>query len=138
MIPIKIIKRIGLRYIDYAPIPALDIETFEKWYNTAFPLNRFNLDKVGSMYFEVRNVKSGNYQFNYRERFSPERGEDLEKSQMKYYLDFDGYAGDIPSENYLDVLDGLHGLIHYEWENNTIKQPVKDWMDRDKKGGENV
>ena len=131
LIPIKTFKRIGLRYIDYSPIPALDSETFTKWYNTAFRLDRFNLDQVGSMFFEAQNVNRGKYAFTYRERFAPEKIEGLEESEKQYILDFDGYAGNIPSEKYLDVLDDLRDLIHHEWE-NTIKQPVKDWMDKDR------
>jgi len=122
----------GLRYIDYSPIPSLDSETFKRWYNTALRIDRFNLEQVGSMVFEALNIKRGKYEFNYRERFIPEKIEGLEESKMRYVLDFDGYAGNIRSEKYLDVLDDLHDLIHDEWEVNTIKQPVKDWMDKDK------
>ncbi len=132
LIPIKTIKRIGLRYVDDSPIPPLDTTTFKEWYNTALPLNRFKIDEVGSMNFEVRNVKSNGYEFNYKEQFFPEKAEGSSDFKNRYTLDFDGYATNISAESYLEVLDKLHDLIHNEWENNTIKQPVKDWMEKDK------
>ena len=132
LMPIKTIKRIRIRYIDCSLIPSLDSETFKKWYTTVFPLERSNLDQAGSLFFEARNIQRGNYEFNYRETFAPERSEDSEEFDMQYILDLDGYAVNIPSEKYIDVLDELRDLIHNEWENNTIRQPVKDWMDKDK------
>lgn len=133
LIPITIIKRIGLRYIDEAPIPSEDKEMFEQWYNTSFPLKRFGINEVGTMLFEALNTKRGKYEFNYRESLVREKIEDSKELKLKFYLDFDGYAGNIPAKDYLIVLDDLHELIHNEW-NKTIKQPVKDWMDNIKEG----
>lgn len=129
LIPLEIIKRIGLRYIDEAPIPSLETEEFEKWYNTSFPLNRFKLDEIGKMVFQALNVKRGKYEFNYRETLQHEKEVKTEERVPKYYLDFDGYAGNVPKDDYLKVLDDLHNLIHDEWNKNTIKDPVKEWMD---------
>lgn len=125
-VPIKIIKRIGLRYIDDTPVPQnLEKENFRNWYNTGFPLERFKIDEVGSMYLEVLNVKRDGYEFNYRERIG------YEEKQLKYYLDFDGYAGNISYDEILDVLDKIHNIIHDEWENKTIKEPVKQHMNKE-------
>jgi hypothetical protein len=44
-------------------------------------------------------------------------------------LDFDGFAINIQSEGYLEVLDKLHGKISDEY-NLTIKKPVKEYMRR--------
>jgi len=130
VIPLEIIKRIGLRYIDEAPIPSLETETFKEWYNTAFPLKRFKLDEIGTMVFQVLNVKRGKYELNFRETIQHEKDVKTDELKLKYYLDFDGYAGNIITDDYLKVLDDLHRLIHNEWSVNTIKDPVKEWMDR--------
>lgn len=133
LVPIKVIKRIGLRYTDETPVPPeLGKETFENWYNTALPLKRFKLDNVGSMFVEVLNIKRDGYEFNYRERISYEAIKGSEEKQLKYFLDFDAYAGNITTDEILNVTDKLHDIIHDEWENNTIKQPVKDWMDEER------
>ncbi|MFW9989228.1 MAG: TIGR04255 family protein [Candidatus Odinarchaeota archaeon] len=129
LIPLEVIKRIGLRYIDEAPIPSLKTEEFEKWYNTTFPLSRFKLNEIGTMVFQALHVKRNNYEFNYRETLQHEEEEKTEEKVLKYYLDFDGYAVNVPKVDYLKVLDALHNLIHNEWSKNTIKDPVKEWMD---------
>jgi len=130
LIPLEVIKRIGLRYIDEAPIPSLETEEFEKWYNTAFPLNRFKLNEVGTMVFQTLNVKREKYELNYKETLQHEKDVKTDELILKYYLDFDGYAGNILKDDYLKILDDLHNLIHDEWSKNTIRDPVKEWMDK--------
>ncbi|MHA1195342.1 MAG: TIGR04255 family protein [Promethearchaeota archaeon] len=130
IIPLEIIKRIGLRYIDEAPIPSLEAIEFKKWYNTTFPLHRFKLDEVGKMVFQALNVKRDRYKLNYIETLQYEKDEKTSEPKLKYYLDFDGYAENITKDDYLKVLDDLHNLIHNEWSKNTIKDPVKEWMEK--------
>lgn len=81
---------------------------------------------------ELWDIKRDEYELNYRERISYEAIKDSEEKQIKYFLDFDAYAGNITTDEILNVTDKLHDIIHDEWENNTIKQPVKDWMDEER------
>lgn len=55
--------------------------------------------------------------------------ESLKTIGNKYILilDFDGYAQNIKTEDCLATTDKLHEIISYEFE-NTIKEPVKDYM----------
>lgn len=131
LIPLKLIKRIGLRYIDECPIPTKkDInsniillnEDFQHWYNTSLPLHRFNLKDLGSMKFET-NIKREDCNLIYRESLG------LINNDMKFKLDFDGYKEEISAKDCMDVLDELHTLIHKEWD-ETLKDPVKEWMDK--------
>ncbi|MBA7540451.1 hypothetical protein ES705_32748 [subsurface metagenome] len=126
IIPIKKIKRIGLRYIDDCPIPSKETVEFKNWYNTVLPLERFNLNEVGSMIFETKKVKKGNYYLNYRENFVPVTSEG---TKYKFYLDFDSYKEDVDPIDYIEILDDLYKIIHQEWE-DSIKQPVKNWMNK--------
>ena len=43
---IPMFSRIGLRYIDECPVPAMDNEQFKSYYNSSFPIDRFNLTDV--------------------------------------------------------------------------------------------
>lgn len=131
-IPIKTLKRIGLRYIDECPLPLkknedsqidiLENEDFLEWYNTSLPLHRFNLKNLGIMKFET-NIKREDFNLLYRESLGSKDNE------IKLFIDFDGYKNNIQSEEYLTVLDGIHKLLHKEWD-NTVKEPVKEWMDK--------
>jgi len=131
LIKIKVIKRVGLRYIDECPIPALKDDNsnnlltndkFKEWYNTSLPLHRFDLKNLGMMKFEA-DLKHGDYNLIYRESLG------LIENNFKFTLDFDGYKENVESENYLTVLDDIHKFIHNEWD-NIIKDPVKEWMDK--------
>ena len=117
---LPIIKRIGLRYIDKCPILSKDNVTFKQWYNSTFPLDRFNLADAETMQFQAV-LKRGNYNLRYVEA--------LQTSENKNYLilDFDGFANDISSENYLSILDDLHDLIVDEYQ-KSIKTLVYDYM----------
>ena len=123
VIPIKMIKRMGLRYIDESPIPSLENQKFREWYNTSFPLNRFNLEDSLNMRVEV-NTRKDDYYLIYREIL------EKKKEEFKLYLDYDGYTTNIKSDDYMETLDSLYEVVHNEWENNTIKQPVKDFMNQ--------
>ncbi len=120
LVPLHTIKRMGLRYIDDAPIPSMKNEEFKEWYNTVFPLNRFDLENTEKIQF-LTTTRRKDYFLTYRESIVKE------ESTFKYYLDFDGYATNVHVNNYISILDELHELIHNEWE-NTIKDPVKKFM----------
>ncbi|MFX0102784.1 MAG: hypothetical protein ACFFCS_24665, partial [Candidatus Hodarchaeota archaeon] len=105
-----------------SPFPK--INEFQDWYNSVFPFKRFNLDDTNSMYFET-NVNKGEYNLIYKEILT-KKGEDI-----KYILDFDGSIKNIKINEYLDRLDEIYKLVHDEWEIQTIKNPVKEYMNRE-------
>lgn len=122
---IPIINRIGLRYIDECPIPSKDSTTFKSYYDSIFPLERFDLADANEMDFKTM-IRKGKYYLRY--------AESLKKIGNKYklILDFDGFAENINSKDYLMVTDKLHMIISEEYE-KTIKEPVYQYM-RQKKG----
>nr|WP_320160886.1 TIGR04255 family protein [uncultured Methanoregula sp.] len=117
---IPIIKRIGLRYIDECPFPSRNQTTFKRYYNTTLPLGRFNLQDIAESYVNVV-VKKDNCNLRYLEKIIPDEGKD------KFVLDFDGFATDIDSHDYLNITDKLHTIIDDEYE-KTLKKPVLDIM----------
>lgn len=118
---IPTIKRIGLRYIDECPIPSKDNSTFRSYYNSIFPLDRFDLADVDEMDFKTK-VKKDQYYLRYIESLQKKAGD-----QYKLILDFDGFAHNIDSQNYLAITDNLHTMILEEYE-KTIKEPVYQYM----------
>lgn len=117
---IPIINRIGLRYIDECPLPSKDNDTYKLYYDSAFPLDRFNLSDATEMDFKTV-IKRGEYNLRYIES--------LQKTGDKYklILDFDGFAVNISSQDYLKITDDLHAIISDEYE-RTIKDPVYEYM----------
>ncbi|GFO97339.1 hypothetical protein ig2599ANME_1539 [groundwater metagenome] len=118
--PIPVINRIGLRYIDECPIPVKDNTTFRAYYNSSFPLDRFNLADTKEMQFHTV-VNRGNYFLRY--------GEILQKTEKEYklILDYDGFGENIAQQDYLTVTDDLHTIISEEYQ-ATIKEPVYEYM----------
>jgi len=117
---IPIISRVGLRYIDECPIPSKENEAFTEYYNSAFPLERFDLKEATEMDVKVVTNK-GPYALRYIES--------LKKVEEAYKLimDFDGYSGKIEAKEYLPTTDKLHEIISNEFE-RSIKQPLIDFM----------
>lgn len=118
--PIPVFTRIGLRYIDECPLPPMSQSAFKKWYNSAFPLNRFKLSETKQMDF-VTVLNRGEFGLRYAESL------DQSLPAAKFKLDFDGFAQNIKTDQYLSVTDRLHKIIHDEYE-ATIKEPVKTLM----------
>jgi len=117
---IPIINRIGLRYIDECPIPSKDNDTFRSYYNSVFPLDRFNLVDANEMDFRTM-IKKGEYYLRYIE--SLQKADD----GYKLILDFDSFGEKIDPKDYLQVADSLHTIISDEYE-ITIKEPVRVYM----------
>lgn len=117
---IPVMNRIGLRYIDECPIPSKDNSTFKEYYNSVFPLERFNIEDANEMDFKAM-VKIGDYSLRYIEALRKENDE------YKLILDFDGFASSVKSSDYLKVTDSLHIIISDEYE-RTIKEQVKQYM----------
>jgi len=124
VISLPIINRIGLRYIDECPIPSKDNAAFKSYYNTVFPIKRFNLDDATEMDFKTL-VKRKKYYLRYVESLQNVENE------YKLILDFDGFAKNVNPKDCLKVTDNLHQLISKEYE-KTIKAPVKEYMRKPK------
>ena len=120
IISVPIIVRIGLRYIDECPIPSKDNSMFRSYYNSVFPLERFNLADVDEIDFKTV-IKKDQYSLRY--------AESLQKigDQYKLILDFDGFALNISAEDCISVTDDLHKIISKEYV-KTIREPVYEHM----------
>jgi uncharacterized protein (TIGR04255 family) len=117
---IPIIKRIGLRYIDECPIPEKTNKKFREYYQTTFPLSRFNIEDASEMTFNTVTKKGKHFL-----RFV----ESLKKinNEYKLILDFDGFSENTNPHNCLTVTDDLHRLISAEY-GKSLKDPVYDFM----------
>jgi uncharacterized protein (TIGR04255 family) len=124
-VSVKKIKRMGLRYIDEAPIPSLVNDEFAKWYNTSFPLHKYSLERMNNIHFRTE-INFDKITLIYQEFLHEENG------KIKYYLDFDAFTTEFDAEHLFDLLDDLHKIIHSEWD-QTLKEPVKAWMKNETK-----
>lgn len=120
---LSVFSRIGLRYIDECPVPAMNNEQFKSYYNSTFPIDRFNMTDVIEMVFRTV-VRRGSLNLIYIEALRKN-----DQNVYKLILDFDGFAKDIPSKDFLNVVDEMHRLISAEYE-TTIKEPVYEYMRR--------
>jgi uncharacterized protein (TIGR04255 family) len=66
VISIPVITRVGLRYIDECPIPSKDNATFKSYYNSVFPIEKFDLADADEMDFKAV-IKRGEYFLRYIE-----------------------------------------------------------------------
>lgn len=124
-VPIINFKRIGLRYIDECPLPKKDNKTFQNYYDSVLPIKRFNITNAEEMDFKTV-FKKGIYYLRYIESLRKI------KNKYKLVLDYDGFAKNIKSKDYLKITDKLHIIIQEEYV-KTIKKPVYNFM---KKKGE--
>jgi len=125
IVPLPVINRLGLRYIDECPIPKKTNRVFRTHYNSVFPLKRFDLADASEMSFRTT-VRRGDYNIRYAESLAK-----IADDNYKLILDFDGFANSIVPAAYLDVTDALHDIIRKEYE-NTIKAPIYTFMRKPK------
>ena len=123
VVPLPIISRIGLRYIDECPVPAKNTTTFRDWYNTSFALDRFPLEDAENIEFKTC-LKRGRNFLRFAEVFKQK-----EDGNAAYVLDFDAYNINVEPPDYLAVADELHELIRTEYF-QAIKAPVYEHMRR--------
>lgn len=120
VISIPTVRRLGLRYVDHCPLPSKDNKTFRSYYKSVFPTDRFNIADAEEMFFRTVGKRNG-FNLVYMESLTKI------KDEYKLILDFDGFATNIRSEEYLKVTDELHRIISEEYE-RTIKEPVYEYM----------
>lgn len=121
---IPIINRIGLRYIDECPLFEKTNLELNKSFNTSFNLNRFDISTADNMDF-ITDVNKDQYKLRYAESLVKVAEE------YKIILDFDGFAENIESKDYITNLDNLHKIISDEFF-ATIKDPILDYMRKPK------
>ncbi|APV43634.1 hypothetical protein Dform_00274 [Dehalogenimonas formicexedens] len=120
VVSIPIFQRIGLRYIDNCPVLKKTNASFRRYYNSTFPLSRFDISTVTEMDFKVL-TKRNNYGLRYVESLQKSNDKDV------LVLDFDAFANNIAPNEYLKVTDDLHRFISDEYD-QTIKEPVRAFM----------
>ena len=120
---LPIINRIGIRYIDHCPIPSKETQEFNEWYNSILPLGRFPLTKAIGM-DSACVIREDGINIRYSESF-----QQSEENENILILDFDAFAMDILSNEFLEITDKLHRRISDEY-NLTIKKPVREFMRR--------
>jgi len=114
------ISRLGLRYVDECPVERKDNEWFQQWYNSGFPLERFPLSDATEMWLRAT-VRKGEHLLRYMANLQ----EDEER--CKLILDFDAFATDVDSREYLPVTDKLHDLIGDAFE-ESVREPFVAFM----------
>lgn len=119
-VKIPVISRIGFRYIDECPLPRRDNDTFNKLFNSCFPVTRFPVENTTEMDFKTV-IKSGEYLLRYVES--------LQTGGDKHFLimDFDGFANNIKTTDYLKTTDALHKMIVDEYF-RSLKEPFIEYM----------
>lgn len=118
--PVPVFSRVGLRYIDDCPIPALDNNAYRQYYNTTLALGRFNLADAEEM-THVAVVRRGHRSIRIREALR------VLGDRPQLALDFDGYSLNVESGRCLTITDELHDLVIDEYE-KTIRDPVVQIM----------
>lgn len=124
VISVPMFTRIGLRYTDECPIVKKNNTTLRAWYNSTFPLSRFNIADASEMDFKTV-VKIKSYTIRYFESLQ------RQKDDYKLVLDYDGSATNINTGDYLKITDVLHDIISNEYKKN-IKKPLYDYMRKNK------
>ncbi len=115
---IPTLQRVGLRYTDECPLPNRTTDEFNRHYSSTFPTGRFRIEDTKE--FEFASVVS-------REDVFMRYYEALPAEQKNLVLDFDGFALNVPSAEWLTTTDKLHRIISEEYF-RTIKDPVKTHM----------
>lgn len=119
LIPLFLISKIGLRYIDDCPIPEkLTKETFLEYYNSFINFSNVNqLEEIDVLDFTLISRSDGLF---LRHRETLQKKPD---GVFKYSMDFDGQMNNIKASTYLDQLDLIHQKIADLFQ-NVIKEPV--------------
>lgn len=121
-VPVPIIQRVGLRYIDECPVISKDNKTFKMYYNSVLPVGRFSIDKMSEAYARVT-CQHEKDNLTYQEVLREQEGKWI------IILDYDGFALNIEPKDCLQVTDRLHKMISKEFA-RSIKEPLKEYMRR--------
>ncbi|KKL96618.1 hypothetical protein LCGC14_1842710, partial [marine sediment metagenome] len=120
-LPLPIISRVGLRYIDHCPVQDKTTPAFTSWYNTILPTSRFPIEDAINMSTAVI-VRRGDMTLRYAEELKQQ-----EDDQWMLLLDFDASKENIEPKDCLTVTDDLHVLIADEFK-RTAQEPFEQYM----------
>lgn len=109
--PIKKFTRIGLRYIDHCPLDEKSNEYFTNYYVPVFDVNKYKIDDMIENHIVMRMTK-GDYNLLFQCKIAKIN------EFYKYILDFDSYAINIDSTDFLTVTDDLRRLDRSEFLSN--------------------
>jgi uncharacterized protein (TIGR04255 family) len=126
LVPIKKFERIGLRYIDICPLDQKTNEYFEKFYRPNFDINQFKVEDIIENLSFVR-IKREPHNLLFKSGIRTD-----DKGIYIYFMDFDGYSLNVPSEKFLEVTDDLKRIIYQVYFDN-ITENFKNYMREDKK-----
>lgn len=126
VVPVPVLSRIGLRYVDHCPVKSMSNAPFKRFYDSCLPLKRFPLDTMADAGVTVvRSLKDG-FGLTYKER--------LAVKDHELIVDIDAYHGEAAPDDYLTIVDRLHELDSQEfWQ--TAKGPLIDYMRSGAGGG---
>ena len=124
VVKIPIFSRVGLRYVDDCPVPALDNAAYREHYNTTLALDRFKLPEAEEITHTAL-VHRGIRTIRVREHLRIKGG------VPQLTLDFDAYSAAIDSGECLAVTDELHDLVSAEYE-QSLRGPVFEIMRKPK------
>lgn len=119
-VPIKNFSRVGIRYIDYCPLEERNNEYFETFYIPVININKYKIEDIVENHVLIR-TKRGNYYLLFQCGIRQFEG------KYQYYLDYDGYANDIGTDNFIVVTDDLQKMIKKEYYSN-ITEKFKQYM----------
>ncbi len=113
-VPIKKFTRIGLRYIDFCPLEEKTNQCFEKYYVPIFNIEKYKIDDIIESHLIISKKKE---EHNITVQCGITKSKDATKSkdEYTYILDFDAYAENVDSANFLSVTDELRMLDRSEF-----------------------
>ncbi len=123
VLPLPIITRTGLRYIDHCPVEDKNTTTFRSWYDTTLPISRFPIEDAINMNTAISTNMMDGMTLRYCE--------ELKQVDDKWVLilDFDGSKDNIEPKDYLETTDALHVLIADQFR-KTAREPLLRYMRR--------
>jgi uncharacterized protein (TIGR04255 family) len=109
LVPVPLIHRIGLRYINECPISVKTNAQYRRYYNGALPIDRFPLEEANISEVTVVSQR-GDSLIRYGEKFVV-----TDDSGLKLTLDLDASAQRIDSKDIVTRADALHDIIDNEF-----------------------
>lgn len=118
--PVKKFARIGLRYIDHCPLDEMTNKYFKNYYVPVFDIERYKMEDLLGNHIVIKTKKE---MYNLLVQLKIGKIED----NYKYIMDFDGYAENVDSSNFLLVTDDLRGLDRSEFL-SLVTENFKQYM----------
>lgn len=121
VINLPYVSRVGLRYIDEAPLFENTSENYSSCFNSALNIQRFSIEDTEELSIRIVRRVDESYGFIYQELFHTKKNKNI------VTLDFDAFTEGIAFSEILDKTDHLHQIVHDEFF-TTIKEPILKFM----------